>query len=147
MPNRDKRENRGGKRTPEKPAAVSGPGALSQRTDTKTGTNPSNPSQPVRHIPTDTYGESKQLTTQQQSAPMAAAPGQVALPTGQTNQGTGGVPGIFDPFANTEGPSLSQDTRNLFLDEPDMYLQELLRKFSHPDLVNLLATRPIRGMQ
>lgn len=67
----------GGYRQPNNPAPVSGPGALSRRTD---GGGPGN-QQPVR-VPTGgSYGEATQLQKLQQSAPLAASPGgETALP-------------------------------------------------------------------
>lgn len=58
----------GGQRTPSSPAPVSGPGALSQRTD-------GGPSQPIR-VPTGgAYGDATQLRQDQQGAPLGASPG------------------------------------------------------------------------
>lgn len=59
----------GGYRQPVNPAPVSGPGALSRRTDG----GPADP-QPVRRLPNAGYGESAQFEAQQASAPMAGAP-------------------------------------------------------------------------
>jgi hypothetical protein len=69
----------GGYRQPSNPAPVSGPGALSKRTD---GGGPGN-QQPVR-IPTGgSYGEATQLQQLQQAAPLAASPGgDTAQPAG-----------------------------------------------------------------
>ena len=52
---------RGGYRKPANPAAVSGPGALSRRTDG---------AQPVMNMPGGKYGEGKELRELQGSAPM-----------------------------------------------------------------------------
>lgn len=61
----------GGQRTPSSPAPVSGPGALSQRTDS----GPSDSKQPVR-VPTGgQYGDATQLRQLQQAAPVAASAG------------------------------------------------------------------------
>jgi hypothetical protein len=61
---------RGGYRKPNNPAPVSGPGALSQRTDGGPGDK-----QAARYISGLPYGEGQQMMNTQQSAPMAAAPG------------------------------------------------------------------------
>lgn len=62
---------KGGYRQPNNPAPVSGPGALSRRTD---GGGPGN-QQPVR-VPTGgSYGEATQLQNLQQNAPLGASPG------------------------------------------------------------------------
>lgn len=56
----------GGYRPPANPAAVSGPGALSQRTDGR---------QPMRDLPDAAYGEQATFRQDQQGAPMAQAAG------------------------------------------------------------------------
>jgi hypothetical protein len=59
---------RGGYRQPGNPAPVSGPGALSKRTD-------GGPGQPVRAPSGGKYGERQALEQMQQGAPMSASPG------------------------------------------------------------------------
>lgn len=60
----------GGPRTPSSPAPVSGPGALSKRTDGGPGAK-----QPMR-VPTGgTYGQAQQMQQIQQGAPMGASGG------------------------------------------------------------------------
>jgi len=67
-------DNRGGYRKPENPAPVSGPGALSQRTD-------GNPTQGAKYMPGMPYGEN--TYDQQTAAPMAgkAEVPQMEMPT------------------------------------------------------------------
>lgn len=75
---------KGGYRQPSDPAPVSGPGALSRRTDGGPGGK-----QPIR-VPTGgNYGEATQLQSLQQAAPLGASPGgdtrppmDLALPEG-----------------------------------------------------------------
>jgi hypothetical protein len=55
----------GGKRTPAKPAPVSGPGKLARRTD-------GGPAQKLRDIPSQSYGDASQFKSLEQAAPMAA---------------------------------------------------------------------------
>lgn len=57
---------RGGYRQPNNPAPVSGPGALSRRTD-------GGPTQGAKRMTGGQYGEGKALQETQQAAPMAAA--------------------------------------------------------------------------
>lgn len=57
---------RGGYQKPSNPAPVSGPGALSRRTD-------GGPTQAPRYMSGGKYGEGSALMDQQSSAPMAAA--------------------------------------------------------------------------
>ncbi|MEV4228136.1 hypothetical protein AB0J81_13750 [Streptomyces bobili] len=67
---------RGGYRQPGNPAPVSGPGALSKRTD-------GGPGQPVRTPSGGAYGERQALEQMQQGAPLAASPGgDVGAPQG-----------------------------------------------------------------
>lgn len=87
----------GGQRTPGSPAPVSGPGALSRRTDGGVG-------QPLR-VPTGgAYGDATQLQQTQQGAPMGASPGGemapgllagLSLPTG---------PGFGEPTQQPDVP-------------------------------------------
>lgn len=58
---------RGGYQRPSKPAPVSGPGALSKRTDGA-------PGQGVKSLPNAAYGENKAFEQIQQGATMAKAP-------------------------------------------------------------------------
>jgi hypothetical protein len=57
-------EKRGGYQQPSNPAPISGPGALSQRTD-------GGPTQPAKYISGLPYGEGQTTYDQQTSAPMA----------------------------------------------------------------------------
>jgi len=58
---------RGGYRAPSNPAAVSGPGALSKRTD-------GGPTQAATYIPGMPYGQGQETYSNQVSAPMAGNP-------------------------------------------------------------------------
>ena len=62
---------RGGYRQPSNPAPVSGPGALSQRTD---GGAMDGMTQPMQQYTGFGYGENKELNDQQAGAPMAGMP-------------------------------------------------------------------------
>lgn len=63
-------ENRGGYRQPGNPAAVSGPGALSQRTD---GGAIDGAKQPQQRYTGFAYGENSAINDQQAAAPMAGS--------------------------------------------------------------------------
>lgn len=83
----------GGYRAPANPAQVSGPGALSQRTDSP---------QPNMQLPNAKYGEQQDFQQVQSGAPMHAPPGP---PT----PGSGGVPaamptGLGAPSARPDEP-------------------------------------------
>lgn len=69
----------GGYRKPENPAPVSGPGALSQRTD-------GGPTQPAKYISGLPYGEGQATYDQQTAAPMAS--GSAAQPAIQLPEPT-----------------------------------------------------------
>lgn len=64
----------GGYRKPENPAPMSGPGALSQRTD-------GGPSQGAKYISGLPYGQGQKTYNQQTAAPMAAAEPAPAAPS------------------------------------------------------------------
>ena len=66
----------GGYRAPQNPAPVSGPGALSRRTDGGPGSN----KQPIAKLPDAAYGEQQEFGSIQQGAPIgrSAAPAQSA---------------------------------------------------------------------
>lgn len=63
--------------TPNNPAPVSGPGALSQRTDG----GPAD-SQPIRSLPDAEYGANKEFREIQQGAPLFAQPEPPSAPSG-----------------------------------------------------------------
>lgn len=70
---------RGGYRQPGNPAPVSGPGALSRRTDGPQGGG----KQPVRVPSGGAYGDRQNLEQMQQGAPLSASPGgDVGAPQG-----------------------------------------------------------------
>lgn len=80
----------GGYRKPANPAAVSGPGALSRRTD--------GGPQSIQPIPASgQYGERKAMQELQASAPMAGNP----IPTPRPQMP---VPGLFDQTQNPSEP-------------------------------------------
>lgn len=86
---------KGGYRKPANPAATSGPGALSRRTDGGAGSK-----QAQREIRTGKYGESKALMEQQQGAPMAGNP----IPTPNVSAPKGPANPVTSLFAPTERP-------------------------------------------
>jgi hypothetical protein len=83
--------NRGGYRAPARPAAVSGPGKLSARTD----------GQPTRQLADANYGEQATFRNDQASAAMASTPG----PTASSGQGPGvDMSGLVPLGAPTQRP-------------------------------------------
>lgn len=84
---------KGGYQAPSRPAAVSGPGSLSQRTD----------SAPKFRYPDAAYGENAELQTQQSGAPMARtapSPGR----TGGATPTAGSAPDIVGIGADSTRP-------------------------------------------
>jgi hypothetical protein len=86
----------GGSRTPSNPAPVSGPGAMSQRTD-------GGPTQSARYMAGGDYGDGEAMMDLQRSAPMAASP----APQTQAQSASGGQPrAVPTPIhAPTERPN------------------------------------------
>lgn len=83
----------GGYQRPAAPAPVSGPGALSKRTD-------SGPAQKIRELPNAQYGEAAEFRTLQQDAPLAQTP---APATGGSPAGGGAgvsLAALTDPTAD-----------------------------------------------
>lgn len=89
MPGQRGKRGRGGYQAPATPAATSGPGALSRRTDG----GPAKP-QPVRALPGGKFGDRQATVQQQQAAPLASAP-----PPPAPVAGGGGQEPPVDPMA------------------------------------------------
>ena len=85
-------DNRGGYRRPSNPAPVSGPGALSKRTDGKQG------AQYVSGLP---YGEGQDFYDLQTSAPMAAS-----STTAQPNMTPSGATAAASPVVPFDHPTM-----------------------------------------
>ncbi len=122
--------------TPAKPAAVSGPGALSRRTD-------GGPSQPIRPIPGGTYGDRQASVEQQQAAPMAASNGPPPGPPPGAMASTGG-PVSGDPFGPTERPNESLMTGAIppAMPDPDAPDPDLAILASSLPLLEIRASQP-----
>lgn len=89
----------GGYRRPRNPAAVSGPGKHSRRTDGGPGTTLK---QAVRYMQGDEYGESKELNDLASSADLAAAPGTQDAPHPESVEPRN--PQLLDPTARPDEP-------------------------------------------
>jgi hypothetical protein len=85
---------------PNNPAPVSGPGALSKRTDGGPGDE-----QPIRDVPGGNYGDRKEMQQIQQGAPMYAQPAPTGGPMPQATPPPPG--GLFDPTARPSEPITS----------------------------------------
>lgn len=87
---------RGGYQKPSNPAPVSGPGALSRRTD-------GGPTQGAKYMSGGQYGEGQALQEMQRSAPMAAAP-KTNVPAPKMQAAMTPVTGIFAPTERPDEP-------------------------------------------
>lgn len=85
---------RGGIRKPNNPAPVSGPGALSRRTDG----GPADKKQPVRYISGLGYGQGQEMMNIQQSAPMAASQPPASISNSQAGQQAQAAPVQITPI-------------------------------------------------
>jgi len=90
---------KGGYRKPTNPASVSGPGALSQRTD-------GNPTQAAKYMAGGKYGEGQDLLNLQRQAPMAAAPASAMTAATQmpAQPARKPVSTLFEPTSNPDIP-------------------------------------------
>lgn len=127
----------GGYRAPANPAPVSGPGALSQRTDGR---------QPVMDLPNADYGQNAEFRTQQagaampqtQSPPPAGPPGQPTGPSVEPPAPLSGgslLPDQPVTHGADAGPGPGMDSLNLQSPVQTQYASAL-------DMVNKLAANP-----
>ena len=129
---KNRTSNRGGYRQPKKPAASSGPGALSDRTDGGAGSK----TQPLRRLPEADHGANKAFYEQQQAAP---------LPVAES-------PNVFAPTERpmepiTEGVPIGQGggpTSMPTVDNTDMMLQAAYQISASPGLLRLMDYRKRR---
>ena len=137
-------DGRGGYRQPRNPAAVSGPGALSQRTDGGAGST----KQPIRVPSGGRYGERKAATEQQAAAPMATG-GPSVPPPPSPGTGAGGVastPPASGAFGPTQFPTEPNDAgldspmSNPLAANPQALLRVMYARFPHPAIARLLDT-------
>lgn len=127
----------GGYRKPTNPAPVSGPGAMSKRTDGR---------QPVQDLPDARYGENAAFREAQKSAPMSQTPGQATaglmpdtsgiIPLGAPTQRpdeplTAGLSG--GPGAGPSAPAMQA---------PQMSAQQRQRLQSYLPVLTVLASLP-----
>ena len=136
------KSRRGGYRQPSKPAAVATPQG-GQRTDGGAGSQ----KQPLRRIPGLPYGEQKDLTLQQQAAPLAGGGQATPMPQQQAQ------PARPDVFAPTERP-MEPTTQGAAFgpgsgpadqleDETDIILAALYSVNPHPVIAELINTRSV----
>lgn len=127
----------GGYQPPANPAPVSGPGALSQRTD-------GGPSQPRMQMPDAAYGEQADFQAIQGGAPMAASPG---IPGGP------GLPGLLDPTQRPSEPLTTGvpvgEGANTLMGAPDVFQQDMQMLAKYLPELQRMALKPEtpRGFQ
>jgi hypothetical protein len=123
---------RGGRRTPAKPAAVSGPGALSQRTD-------GGPAPAVSSAGGRGYGERKKLEAQE-----AAAPSGRPSPGPSRPVGAAASPRVPDAFGPTQFPNEPATTgsmgsqTNPLAQNPQAALRVMYQRYPHPAIKRLI---------
>ena len=123
----------GGPRVPNKPAAVSGPGALSQRTDGGPGAK-----QPIRVPAGGAYGQRQAAEAQQAAAPMAAGgPNLGGAPAAPARSAS---PVTEDIFAPTNFPSQvsGRSMGDPLVDDPQAFLRVLASRYPHPAIQRLV---------
>ena len=123
---------RGGRRTPANPAAVSGPGALSKRTDGR----PNAPA--ISSAGGRGYGERKALETQESGAPSGVAP------PGSRPAGAPAPPSVQQAFGPTQFPQESATTGvgtpqlSPLSQNPQAALRVMYSRFPHPAIRRLI---------
>lgn len=137
------RDNRGGYRAPERPAAVSppGPGTTENRTDGGPGSR----TQPIRVASGGRYGERAASVAQQQGAPLPVGEGP-SVAAGARPPGGATVPGRAIPTDGVFGPSQTMgpltptvsDPSMLIAEDPELFLRYLASKFPHPAIRRLV---------
>ena len=133
----------GGYRQPDNPAAVSGPGALSQRTDGGAGSK----TQPIRVASGGAYGERQAAEQQQAAAPMAgggpatpAAGGAMPTPPPAANAGA------FGPTQRpNESNMLGAEQMTPMAQNPQAFLRVLYSQFPHPAIARLVDWSATKG--
>lgn len=128
----------GGYQRPAQPAAVSGPGAMSQRTDGQPGETAT---QAARYISGGSYGEGQEMMALQQSGPMAAdagmpLPPSLAEPTERPDEPiTYGAPfgaGPNEPPPITGVPpqqdAVADSVRRMYQEYPSAWLRILVQQ-------------------
>lgn len=122
---------RGGRRVPANPAPVSGPGALSERTD-------GGPAQPVRSFPAEFQGQRQQLEQLQQSAPLEAGGG--GVPASSPPSAAAEFAGILGPTQRPNEPVglVPSNEPRVIPRDPDALLRAIYQLYPHPDINRLI---------
>lgn len=130
----------GGYRQPGSPAPVSGPGALSKRTDGGPG------KQPVRAPSGGAYGDRQALEQMQQAAPLSASPGgDVGAP--EAAPVDAGVVGFDQPTQQpdtpvTAGAALGEGPGQEALGLPNQADEDMRRLIAYLPVFEHMANQP-----
>lgn len=132
---------RGGYQRPANPAPVSGPGALSQRTDGGPG------KQPLRTPTGLPYGEGQALTDLQRAAPLAASPGGTTPTTPGAGLGPVSVTGFGEPTQQpatpvTAGAAAGAGPGPEALGLPDQPSDDMQRLMAYLPVLEFMANQP-----
>lgn len=117
-------------------SSVSGPGALSRRTDLTPA------SQPQRVASGGDFGERKAMQAQQSAAPMQSDEG--PAPPGLVEGAFAATQRPNEPLTagSPEGPGRTPRAGATPLErDPDLLLRAMYRRYPHPDLERLLLRR------
>ena len=123
--------------TPANPAAVSGPGALSQRTDGGPGSD----TQPIRVAAGGPFGSRQELEEAQRAAPLPdnrSGPGVAEGGAGPAPPPPQAAEALFGP-SNQPGPGGPRQGGNNFIAaDPDLLLKTIYQAFPHPEIRRLV---------
>jgi len=119
--------------TPQNPAPVSGPGALSQRTDGGPGSD----TQPIRVAAGGPYGQRQELEGAQQAAPLPVAPGPGPSMSGAPPRAMPNVDSLFAPTTTPGGPQPAP-ARSFVPEDPDLMLRAIYQAYPHPEIRRLM---------
>lgn len=126
--------------TPAQPAAVSGPGALSQRTDGGPGSD----TQPIRVAAGGPFGSRQELEEAQRAAPLPDRLGSGAAEGGVGPAAPPPQPAAEALFGPTTqpGPGGPRGPRNFIPDDPDLLLKMIYQAYPHPEIRRLVSDIP-----
>lgn len=125
----------GGYRQPANPAATSGPGALSQRTDGGAGSA----KQPLRVASGGGYGARAAAEAQQGAAPMSAGGAGGAPAPGGGGPGPQGIDAFGPTQRPNESPTAGLQQEGMYSEaDPYMMVRIAYQMYPHPSLARLL---------
>ncbi len=123
--------------TPDRPAAVSGPGALSQRTDGGPGSD----TQPIRVAAGGPFGSRQELEESQRAAPLPDRQAASGAQRGAVAPGPPPAPAADALFGPTEmpGPGGPRGPANFIPEDPDLLLKVIYQTYPHPEIRRLVS--------